>query len=338
MQVNVTGPEAPAFKAQPVPIDWNPFLPVYASEAFLRETGSDYGWIGGSDSLGRTRCVLPYTILHKVGFRIVRFRVETIPLTESFTLAEEESFLLATMDYFRSVGADMIMPATNNAIFRTYPPGALAAPYGTFIKELNRPEEVLLNEISPDYRKNIRRAIKAGVQIDKGLSYLDEVYDLIAETLKRSNLRFKQRTSFKEEIVRGLGENVMIAVAKHNGNIQACMIAPFSQFSGYSWYSGTITEPVKGAMHLLQWEVLRKLAQMGVARFNFTGVRIRPEVGSKQEGIANFKMRFGGKRIEGYMWKYGLRPLKYAAYSAAVRLLKGGDIVDREHRRMALAR
>lgn len=321
--------------AKAIPIEWHPGLPVYASERFLREVGDEYGWLGGIDQAGQLQCILPYTILRKTGFRIVRYRVETIPLIDSFDIPEEQSFLTSTVQYFRSLGADMIIPGSNTSLFRTYPTGALAAPYGTVINDLNGSEETLFKKVQPDFRNKIRRAIKAKVEVDFGVQYLDEAYELIAATLQRSDMRFKDRETFRRQVVNGLGENVMIAVAKQEGKTQACFIAPYSRFAGYSWYTGTIAAPAVGAMHLLQWEVIRKLSHIGVRRFNFTGVRVRPEPGSKQEGIANFKLRFGGQLVEGYMWKIGLRRLKFAAYQVAMRLLKGGDTVDCEQHKMA---
>ena len=87
-------------------------------------------------------------------------------------------------------------------------------------------------------------------------------------------------------------------------------------------------------MHLLMWQAMLELRALGVKQFNFTGVRIDPEKGSKQEGILTFKMRFGGTLVQGYMWKYSFRPVKFAAYSLAVRLLRGGDIVDIERHKL----
>jgi hypothetical protein len=320
--------------AAPVGINWHSSLPIYASEAFLKAVGDEYGWIGGADDSGRLRCILPYTVIRKPGFRMVRFRVETIPLQEELDLAEERSFLNSTVDHFRSAGADMIIPSSNNTIFRAYPDGAVVAPYGTYIQDLCQSEDTLLGEIYADYRKNIRRAIKAGVHIRSGIEYLDTSYNLVADTLKRSDLKHKNYNDFKRSML-GLGENVRIFIAEYEGVVQACMVAPFSKHSAYSWYSGTISQPVKGAMHLLQWEAMRQFREMGVSRFNFTGVRINPAKGSKQEGIMNFKMRFGGKLVQGYMWKYPFHPLKFAAYSVAARLLMGGDIVDVERHRRA---
>ncbi|MDQ6732905.1 MAG: GNAT family N-acetyltransferase [Nitrospirota bacterium] len=276
---------------------------------------------------------MPYTIIRKAGLRIARFRVETIPLTP-ISIAAEKSLLESTLQHLRSLRVDFVMPGTNHALFRTYPSGAKAAPYGTVVNDLTRPEEELYDMISQDYRKKIRRAIKAGVEIATGNEYLAESYEMIAATLRRSGMRFKNRGTFEKEIGLGLGSHVKVFVAKQKGLTHACLVVPFSKFSGYTWYGGTAAEPQQGAMHLIHWEAMKSLKLMGVKQFNFSGLRIRPETGSKQDGIATFKTRFGGVLRQGYMWKQGIHPLKFAAYSIAVRLLKGGDTVDIEHKKL----
>ena len=323
-------------RTAPVEINWHSGLPIFASEPFLKTVGDEYGWVGGSDDSRQLRCVLPYTVIRKIGFRIIRFRVETIPMEGELHPEEERSFLNGTIEYFRSRGADMIIPASNTTLFRTYPEGAVAAPYGTFIKDLRKPEEALFNEISLDYRKKIRRATREGVHIESGDEYLDASYGIIQHTLARSGLKSKSYEDFKS-LVRCFGKNVRIFVAKYRNVVQACLVIPFSEHSAYTLYGGTALEPHTGAMHLLHWEGIRQIRGLGVRHFNFTGVRIDPEKGSKQEGIMTFKMRFGGRLVQGYTWKYSLHPLKFVAYSAAIRLLKGGDIVDLEHHKLASA-
>lgn len=321
--------------ARPVEIRWHSSLPIYASEAFLRTVSAEYGWIGGTVASGKLRCVLPYAVIRKAGFRMVRFLVETIPLEGELDEREERSFLNSVVEHFRSTGVDMIIPSNNTAIFRTHPDGAFAAPYGTFIKDLNQSEEALWKEVATDYRQNIRKAIKVGVHIKSGMEYLDTSYNLVADTLKRSGANFtKNHDDFKRRIL-SLGENIQIFIAEYGGSVQSCLVSSFSEHTAYDWYSGTISKPVRGAMHLLIWEAIRRFRQMGVKRFNFQGVRINPQKGSKQEGIMHFKMRFGGRLVQGYEWKYGFHPLKFAAYGVAIRLLKGGDIVDVERHKLA---
>jgi len=125
--------------AKRVEIDWNPALSIFASEPFLKAVGDDYGWLGGFDHSEKLRCILPYTIVRMAAFfRLVRFRVETITLDHDLSRDEEKAFLNSAMEHFRSIGADMIIPATTNTIFRTYPDGALVAPYGSFIIDLTQ--------------------------------------------------------------------------------------------------------------------------------------------------------------------------------------------------------
>ncbi|PYU50397.1 MAG: hypothetical protein DMG48_13855 [Acidobacteria bacterium] len=316
----------------PTEINWHSGLPVFASEPFLKSVSDEYGWLGGHDSSGQLRCVLPYTVIRKPGFHIIRFRTETIPLAD-LAVEEEMFFLDDVVRYFRRSGADMIIPATNTALFRTYPNGAVAAPYGTFIKNLDKGEDILWSELHGDCQQNIRKATKAGLRIRSGKEHLETAYHLIADTLRRSGVKFRSSDEFGK-ILLSLGDKVRIFLVEQGGIVQACMVSPFSLHSAYDWYSGTIGRPSRGAMNLLLWQAMLEFQALGVKQFNFTGIRINPEKGSKQEGIWNFKMRFGGRQVQGYMWKYSLRPIKFAAYSLAVRLLRGGDIVDVERHKL----
>lgn len=320
-------------RVQPVEINWHPKLSIFASEHFLKVVGDEYGWLGGFTESGELRCVLPYTIIRKAIFRMVRFRIETIPIAQDFDVAEEKSFLNGAIGYLRSIGADLIIPATTNTIFRTYPDGAIVAPYGTYIIDLNQSEEVLWGNLNSTYRKKIRNSIKNGVQIRTGIEYLDTAYEIIRDTLKRSSLGFMKHEALRR-LVLGLKENVKIFVADNQGTIQGCTIFPFSNYAAYSLYGGRIPQAETGAMNLLNWEAIRQFREMGVNRFDFMGVRIDPEPGSKQEGIKIFKQRFGGQPISGYLWKYSLRFLGFQVYCLAVRLSRGGDIVDAERHKL----
>jgi hypothetical protein len=320
-------------RAEPTKIDWRPELSIYASELFLKTVSDKYGWIGGVDDSGKLRCVLPYTVIRKAIFRMVRFRVETISLGEGLEEEEEKVFLTSAVEYFRSIGADMIIPATNNTIFRVYPDGAMAAPYGTLIIDLNQPEEALWTNLHSKHRNVIRNAMNKGVEIRCGLEHLSTTYELTRDTLKRSKLGFMSFGEF-ERFVLGLNENVKIFVAFYQGSPQGCAALPFSSHSAYYLYGGSVSNPLTGAMNLLQWEAIRTFRNLGVKRYDFVGVRINPEKDSKQEGLMAFKRRFGGQLTQGYMWKYALNPSKFLAYSLAVRVMRGGDIVDLERHKL----
>jgi hypothetical protein len=321
-------------KATPIPINWHPGLSIFASEPFLRAVGDEYGWLGGIDDSGKRRCILPYTITRKTGlFRLVRFRVETIPLDGELDVKEEKAFLNSAMEYFRSIKADMIIPATTNTIFRTYPDGADAVPYGTYIIDLSQPEEAIWGSLNSSHRRKVRLAMKQGVQIRNGLEYLKTSYDLVQDTFKRSKLGFMGLEEFKRYVL-GLNDNVKIFVADYQGSMQGCTVVPFSEHSAYYVYGGSIPEPITGATNLLHWEAIRRFCEIGVKRYDFVGVRLNPEKGSKQEGLSQYKQRFGGQLVQGFMWKYSLRPLGFFLYSLAIHLQRGGDIVDAERHKL----
>jgi len=318
--------------AKKIKINWHPDLSIYASKPFLKAVGDEYGWLGGFDNSGKLCCILPYTIVKKAIFRMVRFRVETI-LVEDVGVHEEKTFLNSAVEYFRSIGADMIIPATTNSIFQTYPDNADAAPYGSYVINLKQLEETIWGNLSSSHRRKVRLAKKAGIEIKSGIEYLDTAYDLVRDTFKRSKMGFMDRKAFSR-YVQSLGPNAAIFVAEHDGTIQGSIVIPFSNHCAYYVYGGSIPQPKNGAMNLLHWEAIRQFRAMGVKRYDFVGVRINPDKGSKQEGLLMFKERFGGQLIKGYMWKYSIQPLKYSIYSLAVRYLRGGDIVDVERHKL----
>jgi hypothetical protein len=321
-------------RASRIEINWHPGISIYASETFLKTVGDEYGWLGGIDESGYLRCVLPYTVIRKATIRLVRFRVETIPLSEPFGTEEEMAFLNSVVEHFRSNGTDMIIPATTNTIFRTFPDGAIAAPYGTYIIDLDQPEEKIWGNLNQSHRRKVRLGMKQGVKILSGTEYMDMAYFLIRDTLKRSKLGFMSQKIFRH-LVQSLKNHLKIYVAEYNGKIHGCAIYPYSTHSAYYLYGGSIEEPENGALHLMHWEAIRHFRELGVNRYDFVGVRINPEKGSKQEGLMMFKERFGGRLVQGYMWKFALQPIKYGVYSLAVRLLRGGDIVDNEKHKLS---
>jgi hypothetical protein len=320
-------------RALPIDIAWHPGLSIYASKESLKSAGTEYGWLGGMDQLGRLRCILPYTVVRKATVRMVRFRVETIRIDDTLGLEEEKSFLNSAVEYFRSIDADVIIPATTNAIFRTYPDNAVAAPYGTYVIDLRQSEETLWKNVHSKHRNVIRNAQNKGVRILTGIEHANGAYSLIRETFKRSSLPFMSHQAF-ERMLCGLGANVKVFVADCDGVVHGCAVIPFSKQSAYYSYGGTVSQPLSGATNLLQWEAIRYFRSLGVKCYDFCGVRIAPEKGSKAAGLMMYKQRFGSELRQGYIWKRAITPLRSAIYSLSIRLLRGGDIVDRERHKL----
>jgi hypothetical protein len=316
-------------RAEPIKIEWDPSLPVFAKEEFLSAVGDEYGWLGGIDESGKLRCFLPYTIVRKAGLRMVRFRVETIFCGAGLDILGERSFLNSVVQHFRKTRADVIIPPTNNTLFRTYPDGAHPAPYGSYAIDLQRPEDVLWRNVSKTTRQNISAARRDGVCVCEGQEFLDPAYDLIRETFHRSKIAFMGRDAFKRFAL-SLGGNGKVLMAEYQGVPQSYSLFAFSTPCAYWIYGGNIHPQHQGAMKLLQWEAICLFRNLGIRKFDFFGARINPRKGSKQEGINLMKKHLGATLSEGYLWKYSLRPWRASVYSMGVRVLRGGDIVDQE--------
>ncbi len=321
-------------KVLPIDIRWQEGLPVFASESFLKAVSNEYGWLGGFDDSGKLLCILPYTIIKKLSFKFVRFRVETIPQVEKFSVDEEKAFLNSCLDFFRSKKADVIIPATTSCVFRTYPDGAIPAPYGSYIIDLKPSEEFLWQNIQQKFRQNIRSAINLGVSVREARDEVKPAYELIRETFKRSKLPFMSLNSF-ERYIDGLGQHGLILKAEHEGSVQSYMVFAFSQYRAYAVYAGNIHNLIKGANKLLYWESIRLFKKLGSKEYDFAGTRINPDKGSKQEALSTFKRHFGPRLVQGYIWKCSLNPVKYKLYNLAAKFRSGGDIVDAERHKMA---
>lgn len=320
-------------EAKQIEINWHPELPIFARESFLKAVSDEYGWIGGFSNNGELRCILPYTIIKKALFRMVRFRVETIPISGQLTIQEEKTFLENIIGYLRILPADMVIPATNNAIFRTYPDGAEVVPYGSYIIDLNQPEDILWKNIDRITRQNINTAMKKGVRIENGSEHLEKAYSLIKETFQRSRIPFMSLIAFKRFML-GLGEYGKIMIADYQGIAQSYVVFAFSDYCAFAIYAGNVIDQINGANKLLYWEAIRQFKRLGIQRYDFMGARINPVPGSKQEALNLFKKRFGATLKQGYMWKYSIHPLKYRLYGLAARLRSGGDLVDVEQHKL----
>lgn len=314
-------------------IDWNEDLPIYASNKYLQAVGDEFGWLGGFDEDGNLLCILPYTLINKKVLRLCRFRLETIILSRDFSAVQERHFLNSVISWLRTKKVDVIIPASTNAVFRTFPDGARAAPYSTWIIDLTNSIEQIWQNISATYRKEIKRASKCGIIIREGSEFVDLAFKIIKETYERSGARFMHINSFKR-IIYGLGNHARVMIAFRENVPQSCTAYHYSKYCAYAVHGGTVSSAVPGVMKYLQWHAIETFKNEGVAYFDLMGARVNPLPGSKQEGILLFKKYFGATPRYGFIWKYPINNFKYPIYQIGIKLLMGGDIVDKEKNKL----
>lgn len=306
-------------------------LPIVGEESYLKCKSPRYGWFRSGD------LVLPFIVERRALFDRLVFTHQTISLNGECSQADEYEFLNQVVLAARDMDVDFIYQPQATAVFPVTPQGAVYARFGTYIVNLEVPVEKLWANLHGKHRNVIKKAQEAGVEISEGPQNLAICYELIHSTMKR-NKKLSVSLGELERFKENLAENASFYVASKDNVAQGvAFIAWNAGHTAYYLHGGTCDSPFGGAMNLLHWKAMTDMKARGVKEYDFVGARVNPQPGSKLETIQRFKERFGATMREGYLWKYPLKPMHYAAYQLFARansLLHGaiykGDIIDEE--------
>jgi len=306
------------------------YLPVFATREYLSAISSEYGWFVSD------KFVLPFVIKKSFFVRRMIFTTETIYRSPSFTREEEKLFLSEVLAFARKMEVDFLGQPQANAVFSVYPEGSIFCEFGSYYLDLSRSEEELFNKLHGKHRNAIRKAMKDGIEIVSGESYIDDCYYLIKRTMLRQRKPFVSREQLKK-FHDNLQENVSFYVARKENVPQGCAVLFWNKLGGYYLYGGSLENPYPGSLNYLHWQAILDMKRKGVKIYDFVGARINPPAGSKPESLQRFKSRFGADLRRGYLWKYPLRKFKYGFYQNLKYLYQmmrwqkiSRDIIDEE--------
>jgi lipid II:glycine glycyltransferase (peptidoglycan interpeptide bridge formation enzyme) len=306
-------------------------LPIVGTAPYLRAKAPRYGWFRGGD------LVLPFLVERRALFHRLVFTHQTICLSGSCEQADEREFLDQVVQAARKLGVDFIYQPQATAVFSVVPQGAVYAPFGTYVVDLQLPVDQLWANVHGKHRNVIKKAKEAGVEITEGPHNLPICHELIQSTMKR-NEKLSVSLGELERFRENLGENASFYVAKKDNVPQGAAVIVWNAGHTADYlHGGTSESPFGGGMNLLHWTAMTDMKARGVRYYDFVGARVSPPSGSKLETIQRFKVRFGATMRQGYLWKYPLKPLRYSAYRLFARanaLMHGatyqGDIIDEE--------
>lgn len=315
-------------------------LPEYA-QYFTHIKSYNIIWLIGINET-KAEFIIPFGINKKYFIRKGIFLTAPICTNESSTAKNEKTILNELVNYINKHKlCDWIVQPPNWAIFETYPDKSIYCLFGTYKIDLHSAVNIdeLFVRISKDDRKDIKKAIREGVEIKIGLDCLDDAVKVISETANSANIFSPSKEILLKESFY-LKQNFFIYVAYYKNQPQASVVFYSTKYCVYGIYGGSISHPFRGANSYLFWQSIQDAKIQGIKYFDFVGARINPLKESKQYRIQQFKEHFGGEFQKGYLWKYIFSPLKYKLYTLAVRiafLMKNKpykeDIIDQEIRR-----
>jgi lipid II:glycine glycyltransferase (peptidoglycan interpeptide bridge formation enzyme) len=203
---------------------------------------------------------------------------------------------------------------------------AAGQPQYTFVIPLvdatgaRRTEDDVLAGMNQLWRRNIRKAEKAGVVVSTGGSAdLKAFHDLYAHTAERDGFT-PRPLSYFETMYDALGAEdpgrISLWLAHHEGDLVAATIAV--RVGTHAWYSygasSTDKREVRGS-NAVQWEMIRDAMAQGAEVYDLRGITDTLDPQDPHVGLIQFKVGTGGEAVESVgEWDLPLNRVLYRGF------------------------
>jgi vancomycin resistance protein VanK len=182
-----------------------------------------------------------------------------------------------------------------------------------------RTEDDVLTGMNQQWRRNIKKAAKAGVEVSIGTGDdLKLFHDLYVHTAQRDGFTPRPLGYF-ETMVEALSaeepDRIRLHLARHEGDLVAATIA--IRVGTHAWYSygasSTEKRDVRGS-NAVQWAMIRDALAAGADVYDLRGITDTLDADDSHIGLIQFKVGTGGEAVE-YAGEWDL-PLNRMIYKA----------------------
>ena len=184
-----------------------------------------------------------------------------------------------------------------------------------------RTEDDVLKGMNQQWRRNIKKADKAGVEVCHGTpADLPAFHSLYAHTAERDHFTPRPLAYF-ETMFRALlaeePDRVRLYLARHEGDLVAATV--WVRVGGHTWYSygasSTEKRDVRGS-NAVQWAMIRDALAAGASVYDLRSITDTLDPDDSHVGLIQFKVGTGGEAVEyAGEWDMPLNPLVYKAFS-----------------------
>ena len=191
-----------------------------------------------------------------------------------------------------------------------------------------RSEDDVLKGMNQQWRRNIKKAAKAGRRgrARHAASDLKAFHELYAHTAERDHFTPRPLRYF-ETMFEALGaeepDRIRLYLARHEGDLVAATI--WIRVGAHTWYSygasSTEKRDVRGS-NAVQWQMIRDALAAGAHVYDLRGITATLDSDDSHVGLIQFKVGTGGEAVEyAGEWDlpaeqaalHGLRPLHETA-------------------------
>jgi lipid II:glycine glycyltransferase (peptidoglycan interpeptide bridge formation enzyme) len=180
-----------------------------------------------------------------------------------------------------------------------------------------RSEQDVLAGINQQWRRNIKKAAKLGVEVERGeTSDLAAFHDLYVLTAQRDHFT-PRPLSYFQTMFDALGaeepDRIRLYLARHEGDLVASTI--WIRVGTHAWYSygasSTEKRDVRGS-NAIQWQMISDSLAAGARIYDLRGITATLDADDDHVGLIQFKVGTGGEAVE-YAGEWDL-PLNRAIY------------------------
>jgi lipid II:glycine glycyltransferase (peptidoglycan interpeptide bridge formation enzyme) len=195
-------------------------------------------------------------------------------------------------------------------------------PSDTLFIDLTKDKSVLLQEMKPKTRYNVRLATRNGVVVRSGgVTDLDTWYELYKQTCKRNGM-FLQPLDYFVAVLTATMNNVVspaevdLLIAEASGTPLAAMFLVLSgKRATYLYGASSSTNRHLMSTYALQWDAMERAKERGCKEYDMFGVSPNPDPSHPLYGLYRFKTGFGGALFHRMgCWDYPLDGKTYEAY------------------------
>jgi lipid II:glycine glycyltransferase (peptidoglycan interpeptide bridge formation enzyme) len=189
----------------------------------------------------------------------------------------------------------------------------------------DRTEEQLLSGMNQLWRRNIKKAAKLGVTVERGtVADLAEFHALYLETAERDRFTPRPLSYFQTMFDVLLAEDpdrIRLYLARHEGDLVAA--TTWVRVGGHAWYSygasSNRKREVRGS-NAVQWQMIRDARAAGATVYDLRGITEGLAADDPHLGLIQFKVGTGGEAVE-YLgeWDLPLNGLLYRAFTLYLR-------------------
>lgn len=189
----------------------------------------------------------------------------------------------------------------------------------------DKTEDDLLTGMNQQWRRNIKKAAKSGVEVTRGtrddLSVFHRVY---AETAERDGFTPRPLSYFErmwDALSAEEDDRLILYLAQHEGDLVAA--TTLVRVGAHAWYSygasTTAKRDVRGS-NAVQWQMMRDALAAGADVYDMRGITDTLDADDPQIGLIQFKVGTGGNAVE-YLGEWDL-PLNRALYLGFTQYMK----------------